>query len=231
MITIHGMPRSRSTRALWALEEAGLEYVFEPLDAMKGALRSADYLALNPGGKVPTLVDDSGEAPFVLTESGAIVTYIGQQVPERGLVPPAGTRAHGHYLQWVCFVISELEQPLWTMSKHTFALPEKLRVPDIKPTATKEFARAVGVLAQGLEGREYLVGDTFTMADVLAGHTLVWATMMYKLELPEPVAAYGQRVLGRPALARAMAREAAARAQGLLSPAEQALRAERAPSE
>jgi|JI10StandDraft_1071094.scaffolds.fasta_scaffold643053_1 glutathione S-transferase len=224
MITIHGMPRSRSTRALWALEEAGLEYVFEPLDAMKGALRSADYLALNPGGKVPTLVDDSGEAPFVLTESGAIVTYIGQQVPERGLVPPAGTHAHGHYLQWVCFVISELEQPLWTISKHSFALPEKLRVPDIKPTATKEFARAVGVLAQGLEGREYLVGDTFTMADVLAAHTLVWATRMYQLELPESVAAYGQRMRSRPALARAIAREEAARARGITSPADAAAR-------
>lgn len=220
MITIHGMPRSRSTRALWALEEAGLEYHFQPLDPTKGALRAPEYLALNPSGKVPTLVDDT----FVLTESGAIVTYIGQQVPEKGLVPPAGTHAHGHYLQWLCFVLTELEQPLWTLSKHTFALPEKLRVPDIKPTATKEFERAVGIFATGLGEHPHLLGEAFTMADVLAGHTLFWATRMYKLELPPSVGAYAQRVQARPALARAVAREEAARSQGILSPAERAAR-------
>lgn len=207
MIEIHGMPNSRSTRALWALEEAGLEYTWRPLDVRGGELRSPAYLALNPGGKVPTLVDGD----FVLRESGAIVTWVGQQVPERGLVPPAGTHAHGHYLQWMCFVLTELEQPLWTLSKHTFALPEKLRVPDVKPTAIKEFARAAGVFAQGLGDREYLVGDQFTMADLLAGHTLFWATRMYQIELDPVLAAYAGRMLGRPAFARAQAREKPAR--------------------
>lgn len=204
MIVIYGSPRSRSTRALWAAEEAEIPYEFKSVDFATGAHRSPEYLALHPGGKVPTLVQDD----FVLRESGAIVTWIGEQAPEKGLVPVAGSREHAQYLQWMCFVLSELEQPLWTVAKHTFALPAKYRIEAIKPVAFKEFDWAAAVLAKGLAGREYLVGDRFTMVDLLAGHTLTWATRALKIELEdEGVRAYAQRVLSRPALRRAVDRE------------------------
>ncbi|MEZ4468064.1 MAG: glutathione S-transferase family protein [bacterium] len=205
MIALYGMPRSRSTRALWAAEEAGLPYEFRRLDAQQGELRRPDFLALNAGGKVPVLVDED----FVLTESGAIVTWIAEQAPALGLVPAAGSRARAHYDQWLLFVLTELEQPLWQAAKHTFVLPEKLRISEVLPVCAREFGRAAQVLAQGLSDREFLVGDAFTMADLLAGHTLAWARQQRLPLEPENLQAYAERLWARPALARAMAREKA----------------------
>ncbi|MCB9540049.1 MAG: glutathione S-transferase family protein [Myxococcales bacterium] len=206
MITIHGLKQSRALRATWACEELGLVYTFRALDAMKGELRSPDFLALNPGGKVPTLVEDD----FVLTESGAIVAYLADKRPDVGLMPAAGTPERAKCWQWMLFALTELEQPLWTISKHTFALPEKLRVPAIIPTAKKEFLRAAGVLATGLGDREWLGGDAFTGADLMVGHTLAWARA-FSVPWEQPTLdAYAERVLSRPALARASAKEQAA---------------------
>ncbi|MCB9549308.1 MAG: glutathione S-transferase family protein [Myxococcales bacterium] len=206
MLTVYGLKRSRSTRALWALEEAGLPYDFRRLDARAGEHRQPDFLALNPGGKVPVLVDGD----FVLSESGAIVTWVAEQVPALGLVPAAGTRARALYDQWLHFALTELEQPLWVAAKHTFVLPEKLRVPAVIPVCAKEFGRAAQVLAQGLGDRPFLLGDAFTMADLVVGHTLAWAVRQQGLPLDAPaVAAYAERLWARPAFARAEAREAA----------------------
>ena len=87
-----------------------------------------------------------------------------------------GTRALCN--QWSSFVTTELEQPLWTIAKHTFALPEKMRVEEIKPVAAKEFNRPLEVLADALAGdKTTLAGDVFTVADILASHTLAWAAV------------------------------------------------------
>ena len=176
-----------------------------PHDMIDGIFRSV-HDALNPGGKVPTLVEDD----FVLTESGAIVAYLADKRPDVGLMPAAGTPERAKCWQWMLFALTELEQPLWTISKHTFALPEKLRVPAIIPTAKKEFLRAAGVLATGLGDREWLGGDAFTGADLMVGHTLAWARA-FSVPWEQPtIDAYAERVLSRPALARASAREQAA---------------------
>ncbi|MDS4070424.1 MAG: glutathione S-transferase family protein [Candidatus Competibacter sp.] len=205
MLQVYGCPNTRSTRVVWALEEAGAEYDYHKIDLLAGAGRRPDYLALNPGGKVPTLVD--GER--VLTESGAICTYIGDCFPASGLTPPAGSPERARYNQWCFFVMSELEQPLWTIAKHRFALPEKRRVPAVIETAVWEFAVAAKVLAIGLGQREYLVGERFTAADLLAAHTLAWARAN-KLPPADPhVEAYVDRLLARPAWERARARERA----------------------
>jgi hypothetical protein len=83
-LTLFGCPNSRSMRAAWALEEAGARYEYIKVDLRKGEGRTPQFLAVNPGGKVPALVDDS----VVVTESGAIVTHIGERFPASGLVPP-----------------------------------------------------------------------------------------------------------------------------------------------
>lgn len=119
MLTVFGFPNTRSARAVWALEEAGAEYDYIKVNLFKGQGRRPPYIDLNPGGKVPALRDGD----FVLAESGAICTYIGDKFPESGLTPPIGTQERARYYQWCFFVIGELEQPLWTMAKHRFALP------------------------------------------------------------------------------------------------------------
>ena len=203
MLQVYGCPNTRSNRVVWALEEAGAAYDYHKIDLFTGEGRKPDYLALNPGGKVPTLVDGD----LILTESAAICTYIGDGFPASGLTPPVDSPERAQYNQWCFFVIGELEQPLWTIAKHRFALPEKRRVPAVIETAHWEWGVAAKVLATGLGEREFLVGGRFTMADILAAQTLAWARA-FKMPLGHaPLDIYADRLLARPALARALARE------------------------
>lgn len=204
MLKVYGFPNTRSTRVVWTLEEVGAEYDYIKVDLLKGEGQSPAFLELNPGGKVPTLTDGA----LVLTESAAICTYIGEKYPAARLTPPAGTLERAKYDQWCCFVISELEQPLWTIAKHRFALPEKRRVPAVLETAAWEFSIAAKVLDAGLGNHEFILGDRFSIADILIAHTLVWASKAYKLPLgSKRLDAYVERLLARPAWTRAKARE------------------------
>jgi len=203
MLTLYGMPKTRSTRISWALEEVGAEYLYVPVDLGKGEGQTPEYLALNPAGKVPVLVDDD----LVLSESAAICTYLGDKFPDTGLVPRPGTAERAHYDQWCFFVLTELEQPLWTISKHKFALPKERRVPGIKETSVWEFQRAAALLANGLEGKEYLVGERFTMADLLAAHTLSWARAFRIPQDIESLEEYRVKQFSRPALQVAKEKE------------------------
>ena len=199
---LYGHPNSRATRVLWALEEVRAEYDYVHVDLKTGQGRSDSYLAINPAGKVPTLVDGD----LVITESAAICLYLGDKFPESGLVPAIGTTARAECYRWVSFAISELEQPLWTIAKHRFVLPEEKRVPAILQTAFWEFSVAAGVLATAISDRHYAAGEQFTAADILLGHTLAWARST-RIELGHvSLNVYADRVLDRPALERARER-------------------------
>ncbi len=202
---VYGFRNSRSGRALWALEEAGADYAYQAIDPRAGDLSADWFRAVSPGGKVPVLVDGD----LAVTESGAILNYIAARHPEAGLAP-TDAKGRAHYDRWCFFTLTELEQPLWLFGKHKFALPRDWRVPEVHAVVPKEWGRAVAVLAVHLaDGRDYVLGDAFSMADVLVGHTLAWART---LQLPlggDDVEGYAARVLGRPALGRAMAREQA----------------------
>lgn len=203
MIHLYTNPGTRGTRATWALEEAGAEYELDIIDLMKGEGRSREYLGVNPGGKVPAIIVDG----LYLSESGAICNWVGEHFPDSGLTPPGGSRERAIYDRWCYFVVSELEQPLWTMAKHRFALPEDFRVPEVIETAKWEFGNALSVIAAALRDRRHLVGERFTAADLLAAHTLAWARR-YEMPLTdEQVTAYADEHLSRPAFARARRRE------------------------
>ena len=203
MFQVYGCPNTRSNRVVWALEEAGAAYDYHKIDLFAGEGRKPDYLTLNPGGKVPTLVDGD----LILTESAAICTYIGDCFPASALTPPVGSPERAQYNQWCFFVMSELEQPLWTVAKHRFALPEKRRVPAMIETAQWEWSVAAKVLATGLREREFLVGGRLTAADILAAQSLAWARA-FGMPLGDAyLDAYADRLLARPALTRALERE------------------------
>jgi glutathione S-transferase len=203
MYEVYGMPRTRSTRILWALEELGLEYVFHSVDLAKGEGQSPEFLKLNPGGKIPVLVDGD----LVLSESAAICTYLGDKYSEAELVPRPGTRDRGVYDQWSYFVMTELEQPLWTIGKHKFVFPEEKRVPAIIDVALWEFQKAAAVLAKHLDGSDYLVGAAFSMVDILATHSLLWARAFKLPHHQELLDQYAERISGRTAFAKARERE------------------------
>jgi glutathione S-transferase len=201
--TIYGPTASRTRRCLWALEEIGVPFRHVPIDLGQGEGRSAKYLALNPNGKVPTLVD--GE--LVLSESAAICCHLADKHPKADLIPPNGTAERALCLQWMFFVIGELEQPLWNIGKHKFALPPERRVPALLDVARYEWGVVSRVLAQRLAGHPYLVSNRFSVADIMVAHTLAWARA-FEVPLEDAaVESYADRMLARPAFVRTLAKE------------------------
>ena len=200
---LYGFGQSRSFRALWALEESGLEYEYIPVEfgseAGPHGSRSSEYMALNTQGKVPTLIDGS----LILTESAAIVNHIGRRAPESGLVPNGDLTIQAHYDQVMFFILSDLEQPLWSNGKHRFALPEPQRIPAMLETATWEFAKAQQALHQYLDDREYVVGEHFTAVDIVLAQTINWAER-FKFDVDQKFLAYRDNHYSRPAARKAL---------------------------
>lgn len=205
MITLYGFPQTRAMRISWLLEELDLDYDYQLINFNTLQHRSPDYLALNPGGKVPA-VRVEGQ---LITESGAIVTFLADKYAEKGFIPAAGTLARATHDQWCYFVLSELEQPLWTRGKHKFALPKEQRVAEIFPTAEWEFQRALSLFSQGLGEQPYILGSDFQAVDVLMGQTLFWGLSAKQPIEQRNLQAYVERCKARPALQRAQAREKA----------------------
>jgi len=211
-ITLFGTAVTRSLRATWALEEAGAEFDFRSIALREGAGRQSPFIELNPGGKVPVLiVEDDGDEQ-VIPESAAIVTWVGEHFAESGLVPAVDDPVRSQYFRWLAFTIGELEQPLWTISKHSFAIPAKYRVPDVIDTAKWEYGVALKVLEQGLGENQWILGERFSAADILIVHTLMWGERVVgELGIPA-LASYLDRARARPAFNVARDREKSATA-------------------
>lgn len=196
---LYGYKNGRSLRALWALEEAGAAYEYVEVDLFNGKAREPSFLKLNPAGKVPVLVD--GE--HVITESAAICLHIAEKYESTGLLPPAGTSARTDCYKWISFILTELDSALWTIAKHRFALPKDKRVSAVLETAAWEYGNGAKLLADALATSEYLVETGFSVADILAGHILLWAKSA-RVSIPSAsLDEYLQRLQERPALARA----------------------------
>src|SRR5882762_3067150 len=168
---LYGYRNGRALRALGVLEEVGAEYEYVEVDLMHRQGREPRFLKINPGGKIPVL-DDGGT---IITESAAICMHLAEKYPASRLLPPVGSAERTECYRWISFVLTELDALLWTISKHRFALPKERRVLAVIDSATWEFEGVVKILATGLGHRPYLVGESFTIADILAGHILLWA--------------------------------------------------------
>lgn len=197
MYKAYGSPGSRISRVLWMLEE--LE---QPYELIPTKPQSEEARRLNPSGKVPCLLDGD----FLLTDSAAICVYLGEKHPERGMAA-RDLRERALIDSWMHFIQSELEAPLWTKLKHRFILKEELRL-DVGPWCAFEFANAVRTLDQRLDGKTFALGNRFTAIDVLLGHSGNWARSGRFEIASDNVNEYLDRVLARPARARALRREA-----------------------
>lgn len=203
MLKLYGYPHSRSCRVCWTLEELNCDYEYIPVDLRANLAQGAPFTDITPAGKVPVLVDGD----IVLSESAAICSYLADRHPDANLIPEPRSIKRAYYDQWCYFILTELEQPLWTLAKHDFVLPESLRVPSIAPTALKEFYWTLEVLSKGLGEQAYILEEQFSVADILLGNTLMWAKHA-KLDLKHAhIEAYVDRLAARPALARALAKE------------------------
>ncbi len=191
MYTIIGSPRSRAGRVYWAMEEMGLDYATNPLKPGSDELR-----AFNPSAKSPCLMVDED----CICDSVAIVQFLADR--HQQLTHPAGTIERALQDSFTQFVCDEVDGALWTAAKHSFALPEKVRVPEVKSAARFEFDRAMQVLETRLGDNEFLTGDRLTVPDIILGHCGLWAKVA-KFDTPEgPVGAYFNRLYARPAFAK-----------------------------
>lgn len=194
--------QSRAVRPRWMLEEIGAPYEIARVNLTAGEQKRPEYLALNPNGAVPTLVDGD----LTMWESAAICQYLADKFPQAKLAPPAGTPARGLYYQWIHFAMSGIEPPAVAIFLHTIQRPEAERIPAVVAEARKSIAAVLGVVEGAVAGRTYILGDQFTTADVMIGSTLVWAQMMGLIgDDRAATAAYLTRLATRPAFQRASA--------------------------
>ncbi len=195
--TVYGDPKNRTFRVIWMLEELD-----EPYHVIATAPRSQAAFARNPSGKVPILETEDGAA---ISDSVAIITYLADH--HGALTAAAGTIARARQDAATQFVVDEMEGALWCAAKHSFVLPEDLRVPAVKDACRHDFANAIERLAARLGDRDYLTGDAFTIPDLLAAHCGSWAAnAKFAIPADGPVASYFARIMQRPAYQRAQAK-------------------------
>lgn len=190
---LYGTPPTRALRVVWLLSELGLEYEMVPVDILQGENRKEDFLALNPAAKVPVLVDGN----VVVTESAAIQLYLAEKSPQAGFVPETVDDRAQMY-RWIFFLVTEIEQPLWRIARHTFVYPEEQRLPQDIDLARQECVEMLAVLERHMEHREFIVGDRISVADFNAAYTLDWANEEKMLDGAPRLSAYLKAMYARP---------------------------------
>jgi glutathione S-transferase len=186
-------PMSRGRIARWMLEEVGQPYRTELLQ-FGTSMKAAEYLAINPMGKVPAI--RHGET--VVTEAAAICAYLADAFPEAGLAPPPGDRRRGPYYRWMFFAAGPVEAALSNKSL------------DVQVPADRRgmvgygcYEDVVNALEYAVSQSDYLAGDRFSAADVYVGSQLGWGLMFGTLEKRPAFERYVARIGGRPAARRA----------------------------
>lgn len=192
---LYHSPQSRSVRPRWLLEELGVPYELVTLDMAKKDQKSAEYMKIHPHGVVPALVDGD----IVMFESAAICLYLADKYADKNLAPAVGSPERAAYYQWMVYSIATLEPPVLQVFLHTVMLPEEQRSSEIAQNAREQFKDVARVLTQALRGKEYLVGNQFSAADVMIGSTLAWSHFMGLLNDQHALEAYVKRLSARPA--------------------------------
>jgi glutathione S-transferase len=190
---LYYMPRTRSIRVLWMLEEIGEQY---DLTEVTGAgRRSAEHLRRHPLGRVPALDLADGTTMF---ESAAICLQLADLYPDVRLIPPPGSSERALAYQWVLFAVAELEAPL-------FRWIGELREGATESPARDRFTAAAEAMATALGDRDWLLGADLSVADVMCGSVLQGANARELLRPWPRLEAYVHRTESRPAYARAAA--------------------------
>jgi glutathione S-transferase len=187
------MPRTRSSRVLWLLAEIGAPYELTKLAPEERT--SAEHVARHPLGRVPALELDDGTIVF---ESAAICLQLADLHPDAALTAPLGSSERALVYQWVLFAMTELEAPLFRWIREA---AENLA----DPPSRERFAQASDALQTALKGREWLLGDRFTVADVMCASVLGGAQSRGLLTEWPGLQAYVERGEARPAFVAAAA--------------------------
>jgi glutathione S-transferase len=174
MIRLLGFPMSPNVRRVQiVLEELGTPYELEPIDLIAGQHKGADYLAKNPFGRVPTLID--GET--TLWESHAIAEYLAAKFPAARLGPTTAEE-HGHIAKWTYMNAAHFGPAFAGVFAHTIRLPEEQRIPKIAENGRAEATKALGVMDAALSAASFLAAGRLTLADLAFVPSLAFAPML-----------------------------------------------------
>eukprot|EP01036_Dinobryon_divergens_P044445 gene44445-59309_t len=160
MIDLYTSPTPNGWKASVALEELGLDYEVHAIDLLSGAQRAPDYLALNPNGRIPTIVDRD-EGNFAVFESGAILVYLAEKT---GRLMPADAKGRSLVLQWLMFQMGGLGPMLGQAHHFRIYAPEKIDYAVNR--YTNEAKRLYGVLDQQLKSKKWIAGGEYSIADM-----------------------------------------------------------------
>lgn len=191
-LVLYTNPQSRGRVARWMLEEVGQPYKTELLD-YTSTMKAPAYLAINPMGKVPAL--KHGDA--VVTEAAAICAYLADAFPQAGLAPPPGDHLRAPYYRWLFFGAGPIEAAVSNKAVGFVVPPERERM-----MGYGNIARVMDVLEAALS-RGYLVGDSFTAADLYVGFAIGFGLMFGTFEKRPVFEQYWRRLSSRPAYIRA----------------------------
>lgn len=204
-LTLYGSPRTRASRCLWMLEELGLPYEHVPLNPVVGQTRTPAYLAINPLGKVPTLVD----AALILTESTAINIYLAERQPTA--LWPGDTVARARIHQWTSWATTELEFPLTVMVRAMRAAAPELPDAALVKGCLEDCATAMGALESYLAaGHQWVADDEFTVGDINVAFSVNFVASRLEMDRFPTAKDWLDRCLQRPAWKRVAALMAAA---------------------
>jgi glutathione S-transferase len=195
MYTVIGTVQSRALRVLWMLEELGQSY-----EHVVAAPRSEGVVAFNPAGKVPVLIVDGTP----ITDSTAIIQYLADR--HGALTHPAGTLERARQDSLTQFLLDEFDAALWMAARHSFILPEELRMSGIKNTLRWEFERSQHTLMQRIGEGTFVMGEMMTVPDIILTHCLTWALSAKFPIVEHRLTEYLDRMRARPALGRAQNR-------------------------
>jgi glutathione S-transferase len=200
-IVLFHHPYSRAANMVWALEEVGVPYTLRTVDLMKGDHKSPEILALNSMGKLPVLTD--GDA--VMAETSAIGMYLADRYALGRLSPALDDRRRGEYLRWCVFPSAVIEPACMAQSSGWEYKPGQ--------AGFGSYETVLASIEGGVAPGPWLLGDRFTMADVLLGSTLRWMLMFKMIEARPSFEDYVARLVARPAWIAADAKNTAVRAE------------------
>lgn len=197
MIKVYDAPfgGTRGSRVRWILEEVGAKYEHVPVDVRTGEQRSPEHVARHAHGLVPA-VDVDGQR---LIESAAICMHIADLFPAAKLAPAVGTAERAQWYQWIVYAPATLDEASIGYLFHTKILPPEQRKTEPVERGRAVWSVAAPLLSRTLEGREFLVGNQFSAADVVLGYVAGVAARTGLLEGHPTLGAYVQRLSSRPA--------------------------------
>ena len=200
-ITLYHHPFSRAASTVWTLEEVGQPYELRFVDLMKGGQKAPEVVALNPMGKLPVLTDGD----VVVTENAAISLYLADRYASGRLAPALDDPRRGTYFRWSLFAPSVIEPGMMAKAGNwEFKTGQ---------AGWGSFDAMLEAMNTAIAGRDFILGDMFSIADIIFGGTVRFMLQFGGLQGTPALTAYAERLGRRPALQRAEARNAAVMAE------------------